>query len=394
MNYQMTVTSIFSIMLFNFCFVILLAIVLENKKLLSKVKYELLMVCMFVPVIKILVPMELLPWTKNVNVPYVLPEIVKFINKKLAVIGGHEITVWSLVLCILAAGILVNGCWMVISYASFRHDLKLLCKVEDPEVYETANEILSEQGKKISIDFRWIGEGEIAKVTGLRKPIIMLPKKDMSKEELESVLRHEIAHYLHGDLWIRMGWVLIRIVCWWNPAVYILDRQFEQLIEIRADKNAIKNVDVETSNYYMETIVKVTQDLMKHCNSAENGKFSASFKEKRGLTARDRILLILGREKGSRWSHMLANLVTMTCIILLTIAMNVFIFEPKGKLPDENYEKTEMLSGENGFLIENEDGTYDLYYQGRYCISVDDDLGSNMPIYKSLEEALKYEEIH
>ena len=391
MNFQLTLTSVFSVIVFGLCIALFLEIVLRNYHLLSKVKYELLLVCLAIPVLKILVPVEVIPWTHNIDIAYVLPEIVIFMNRKVPVTDGVEITIWSLVLVVLLIGSIVNAIRWVCSFIELQRCVNMLPKVEDAKICKLVDEILLEKGKSCSIDLRWCSEDGVAQMGGFRKLFILLPKKETSQVELESVLRHEIAHCLHGDMWIRLGWIIIKIICWWNPAVYILDKQFQQLLEIRADENAMKGLNLEKSSSYMETIISVSRSQNK---AEENREFCASFKEKDGLSSKIRVQLILNREKRKNWSYIAGNLVAMTGIVALTVTMNVFIFEPKGKVPEvENYQGSEMMSKNDGFLIKNEDGTFDMYYKGQYCSTLTSNPGADFPIYESIEEAREYEEI-
>lgn len=41
-------------------------------------------------------------------------------------------------------------------------------------------------------------------IFGIRKPYILIPDLNFSKKEWYYILRHEIAHFYHGDLLIKL----------------------------------------------------------------------------------------------------------------------------------------------------------------------------------------------
>lgn len=387
---QLTITSVMSMVLFSLCFAFLLEVVLRNDKLLGRIKYELLLVCMAVPIIKILIPMEILPWTKNVAVTHVLPDVVRLVNKEITVVAEKKITCWNLVLAIMLTGALLKMIVELCLYVRFKRWMTTMPEINDTRISALVESILKEQGKNTSIVLKWTKADESPRIGGFLKPYILIPLTEYSETELECILRHEIAHWVYGDMVIRLGWIIIKIICWWNPAVYILDRQFEKLLEIRADENAVKKVSNAVGCDYMETLVKAARNMT---TTGKGTNYCASFKEEKGIPVKRRVQLMLARENISRHSVWASNIIGAVCLMALTVAMNVFIFEPKGEIPEENVVKTQEATTDNSFLIKNADGTYDMYYDGKYRLTVDDDMGSNMKIYNSLEEALQYEEI-
>ena len=65
-------------------------------------------------------------------------------------------------------------------------------------------------------------------VVGLLRPRILLPERDLSPEQWEGVLTHELVHWRRHDLWIKWLAVLVRAVHWFNPSAWWLVRRLEQ----------------------------------------------------------------------------------------------------------------------------------------------------------------------
>ncbi len=389
---QLTITSIGSIILFSMLFAILLVMVMKSDRLLGKVKYELLLLCMAAPVMKILIPIEQLPLTWNVNVPHVLPKMTIFLSKSVFSMGDKEVRLWHVILIAVLLSSLLNTIRVLLSYRLFLLEKTKLPEVTEKRVYELLDTILLQKDKKVRFTLRWTGEEDTPAVYGLFKPTILLPKRELSETELKCVLEHEVAHYLHGDLVIRFLWILIYSFCYWNPAVYILDAEFEKILEIRADENALKGKEAAFHKQYMETIVALSTE-----NVHKDKKFSAKFYKNTGLAPRKRIEIIHHRAKRTMKGVVGTNLVTCCSLIALAVAMNCLIFEPRGEVPDVSNEGTfhgvEAVTNNNSFFIRNEDGTFDMYTGGVYRATLNSTLGSDIRVYESIEEASEYEEI-
>ncbi len=391
-NLQLTITSIGSIILFSMLFAILLVVVMKSDRLLGKVKYELLLLCMAAPVMKILIPIEHLPLTWNVNVPHVLPELIIFSNTIIYTSESRTILLWDVVLVVLLITSVINTIRVLISYRLFLLEKTKLPEVAERKVYEILDTILAQKEKDIRFTIRWTGEEDTPAVYGLLKPTILLPKRELSETELKCVLEHEVAHYLHGDLIMRFLWILIHSFYYWNPAVYILDAEFEKILEIRADENALKGKEVAFHKQYMETIVALSTET-----KPKDKRFSAKFYKNTGLTPKKRIEIIHHRAKRTIKGVIGTNLVTCCSLIALAVAMNCLIFEPRGEVPDVSgigtVNREQDVTTSNSFFIKNEEGTYDMYTDGIYRATLSSTLGSDIKVYESIEEAEKYEEI-
>ncbi len=386
---QLTFASIVSIVVFTLCFAVILIVALKNNERLSSVKYELLLVCLAAPIMRLVIPVEVLPWTHNINLPFGLPRLTEFLHRTIIILD-NPVTIWRIIfdICMLISIILTIGAF--VTYGVNVHAINAYPEVEDPKYQEMIGRILSKEGKKNKFTVRWVLSEESPFVVGIFNPTILMPKVELSEEELECVLRHEIAHYLYGDLLIRFGWVLIKAFCWWNPAVYLLDGQIGKLLEVRADENATKKLTDEQLDRYLNAMLS----LGKADSPFRGGStgFGAAFIERKGISIANRIRVILNRANVSRKGFWLTNLILVLIVLVLTVAMNCLIIELYSA--PEGFQETHAtdVTGNNSFFIINEEGTYDMYLNGTYCTTLDDCQGSGIPVYKSLEEAMANEE--
>lgn len=92
-------------------------------------------------------------------------------------------------------------------------------------------------------------------IAGICHGIICLPKCDLKAKELEVICRHEYAHFRHRDTLIHL---LVEMFCaafWWNPCCYLLKRCQNEILEFRADQEAVKGLKPSDARYYCLTLI-------------------------------------------------------------------------------------------------------------------------------------------
>lgn len=92
-------------------------------------------------------------------------------------------------------------------------------------------------------------------VVGLLRPRILLPEQELSPEQWEGVLTHELVHWRRHDLWIKWLAVLARAVHWFNPAVWWLVCRLEQDCELSCDEQTVRRWDSPRRARYGELLL-------------------------------------------------------------------------------------------------------------------------------------------
>lgn len=88
-------------------------------------------------------------------------------------------------------------------------------------------------------------------------PRIWLPAMDFSQRELRMILTHELNHYRCGDLWLKGGVLLANGLHWFNPAVWLLSREMDQLCETSCDAAVAGGMEREERKEYGRVILRV-----------------------------------------------------------------------------------------------------------------------------------------
>lgn len=91
---------------------------------------------------------------------------------------------------------------------------------------------------------------------GYFKPVIYLPRGVYTDAECGKVIAHELVHLKRGDLWIKLLFMLVLSVHWFNPAVHIMVRRALKDMEYSCDYSALKGKDRQFVREYADTILK------------------------------------------------------------------------------------------------------------------------------------------
>lgn len=94
-------------------------------------------------------------------------------------------------------------------------------------------------------------------LTGLFRPVILLPDDRLSPAELRFVFRHELTHWQRHDLWAKVLQAAALCLHWWNPMARLLSRAAQELCEAACDEAVLQGEAFSTRQFYSETILSV-----------------------------------------------------------------------------------------------------------------------------------------
>ncbi len=100
-------------------------------------------------------------------------------------------------------------------------------------------------------------------VIGIIRPTLLLPKTDITQEQLHNVLAHEMTHVKRNDILYKWFVSIVKCIHWFNPAIYLISNQINIDCEISCDLAVVKEMDEQQEKGYVETILS----LLTHNNS-------------------------------------------------------------------------------------------------------------------------------
>ena len=97
---------------------------------------------------------------------------------------------------------------------------------------------------------------------GIFKPIILLPVKEYSEEELRVICVHELTHYKQKDVLLKAWILLLLAVHFYNPLIWVLASKMHKWSEFACDYRACK--EVGGMKHYFEVIMNMSVELPTH----------------------------------------------------------------------------------------------------------------------------------
>jgi beta-lactamase regulating signal transducer with metallopeptidase domain len=101
-------------------------------------------------------------------------------------------------------------------------------------------------------------------VYGLFQTVLLLPvgfPDQLSQEQAEHVLIHELCHLKRGDLLVHWFCLIIQIVYWFNPLLIWTRRQMRHVCEICCDLSIADVLREKTINYH-NTLLATARELL------------------------------------------------------------------------------------------------------------------------------------
>jgi hypothetical protein len=99
------------------------------------------------------------------------------------------------------------------------------------------------------------GKVQSPMLIGFKIPAIVLPYKLYGENELVMILRHELTHYKHHDLWYKLILLCANALHWFNPLVWMMNRQAGRDVEQVCDDYVVAGQDLDYRKAYSMTIL-------------------------------------------------------------------------------------------------------------------------------------------
>ena len=94
-------------------------------------------------------------------------------------------------------------------------------------------------------------------MTGVFRPMLILPETELSKEQLHNILRHEMTHFKRHDILYKWFAEFVKCVHWFNPIAWYVSRQIAAECEISCDMAVTKNMSGSEEMSYISTILSL-----------------------------------------------------------------------------------------------------------------------------------------
>ena len=184
-----------------------------------------------------------------------------------------------------AAGVAVALVRRGTDYTCLRRRLKETCRPAQARVREVYARLTKEDTHSPAL---WVSSAiACPMLVGLVRPAIYLPAGELSQEELEGVLSHELTHWRRKDLCLKWLCALATAIHWFNPAARMLAEQMDRDCELSCDQVVTRGWDGPRRARYGALLLRLA--------AGEGSPSAALFSQKQRL--KERLISIMDEKK-------------------------------------------------------------------------------------------------
>jgi len=156
-------------------------------------------------------------------------------------------------------------------------------------------------------------------LVGFFRPTILLPSEHLPDGNARFILAHELTHFRRKDLWKKLLFLMVRCAHWFNPIVYLLNRDFSRWLETSCDEQVVSSLDRDQRKEYGRLLIDYAP-----ASRYAGPKLYVSFASCRYKLKR-RISIMLNSDKKSRslLGLVLAVALVVGCLATTALAASV-----------------------------------------------------------------------
>ena len=187
---------------------------------------------------------------------------------------------------------------------------------------------------------------------GFFRPRIVLPVRELEDKELSYIFVHELTHYKQRDMFYK--WLIQIVVCvhWFNPFVYLLEKEVNKSCELSCDEKVISILNEKAKREYGDTLIS----FLKSNNLYKSSLASVTLTEG-AEQLKERLGAIMKFRKKSK------AIIAITAIFTAAVCVCFFVTgayaAPSAANDMKTWKDSEILNE-----ILTEDGVYYIFCDG------------------------------
>lgn len=317
-----------------------------------------------------------LPFAAVIRAPSLMNPLHDVNEANLPMMDG-AFWVSDLLLLVWAVGSILLFAQFLIRYHRGKRDIDRLPKQENQVLQKILDELQRGNKRRIPIQVLCCSGLSTPCGIGLLRRQILLPSQEYTEEELFHILRHELQHFQTHDLLVKWMIRVFQCLFWWNPFVYLLGKDMDQVLEIKCDLSVVKNYSRQETLAYMRTIKSQleqaihTEKIVPVASASLVGNFAMSNVEER--------FLYLAESLKPNQRKELPKPAFAVLFVALIMASYSFVLQSSYEVPelDEQGNKIQYMQEDEIKLLHRKDGSYQQIY-GDKSVEIPDFLAKEM----------------
>ncbi len=368
-------------MLWGSLFSIILCLLRRFKKGYLYYNITPLLILLFGCIFRCLLPLDFPGFTQNLESSTFYASINTALYTPVITVGGKPgwgITPLMIFFAVWIAGAVILTSRFLWGYFRSRRNLKSCARIESGPVYEEAFALC----EKLRIKrFLLITDPSIhvPHVSGLLFPVVFLPDQEYTETELYYILGHELAHWKNGDMWVRLITILICYLFWWNPIIYLLLYRLDITLEFRCDATVVASscISEDERLAYLNTILRVIEERREAQQQIAQLFSIQSELVKKGISKEDfkRRVDIIGDYVPDPKTERRVLIFTVALMAVVLVFSYRYILQPYYYVEQEEFNDMggSLMTPENTYLVEEENGTFSLYMKQTFYGTINAD---------------------
>lgn len=215
---------------------------------------------------------------------------------------------------------------------------------------------------------------------GLWKRKILLPCFTYTDTELYYILLHEFTHFANKDLFVKMAVAFLRNIFWWNPFIYLMQRNLDEILEIKCDLCVVSTMDNREKADYLSVIISSLEkapDTVSPISHLPNACLMDTHKKE--LLKKRFVLTASSKSSGNTSGNRTIFIGYLFLAAVTLIGSYSFILQPQYSTPEE-----EIVTEQNTYVM-TPDNTYLLMDKTGQCYVT----GLHIPVIKVTAETVQ-----
>ena len=226
-------------------------------------------------------------------------------------VGDTGISWPSILLLATALYILGVTAFLLVSFIRFSRWKRTILRLSHTSSYY--NGFAAKIAEDMEIDsVKVLVSNEVSSpmMIGLTSPTIFLPNRNYEYYELRLIVKHELMHFQHRDLWIKLLLIFCRAVHWFNPFMVLFARSIEQECEYYCDMAVMNDEPENMRKVYCVSIVNTLADQVRRNRENRPALATSFYSPKSGL--KHRFTMILGGKK-----RKIVGILVLACVLTI-----------------------------------------------------------------------------
>lgn len=177
-------------------------------------------------------------------------------------------------------------------------------------------------------------------IVGIFKPTLLLPNTEITENDMNYILMHELTHYRRNDILYKWFAMIVSSVHWFNPFVYVVSKQIDTECEVSCDFAVTSKLSDDEKNNYMNMIL----DMLSNSKSGLRPLTTQMASEKK--TIKRRFNMIRNKKTTSKLMSVISALTAVVMFSTTVFASGILT-----DLAEDDYTIEILNNGEKIELV-------------------------------------------